>query len=98
MPTLSHLKRSQRQDLVEAIRKHGGIQRLATKLGMWRQSKRKPKGYWNNFAIVRAEISVFVSHDNIYCLGLLMERYLVASLWDSWCDAFWSRVETSSSK
>ncbi|GJQ13512.1 hypothetical protein GpartN1_g5303.t1 [Galdieria partita] len=60
IPTLSYLKRNQRQDLIEAIRKHGGVQRVAAKLCMMRQSKRKPKGYWNDFAVVRAEISVFL--------------------------------------
>ncbi|EME28833.1 hypothetical protein Gasu_37230 isoform 1 [Galdieria sulphuraria] len=60
IPTLSNLKRNQRQDLVEAIRKHGGVQTVAAKLYMLRQSKRKAKGYWNDFAILRAEISVFL--------------------------------------
>jgi hypothetical protein len=71
VPTLSQLKKMQRQDLIEAIRKHGGIQLVASKLGIYRQSKRKPKGYWSNFAVLRGELSVFVSSN---AFSLLCEK------------------------
>eukprot|EP00871_Galdieria_phlegrea_P005969 jgi/Galph1/85/GphlegSOOS_G4871.1 len=57
-PTQTDLKTNGRQDLLEAIRKHGGMHLVASKLGF--ELKRKPKGYWKDFLSLRAEISVFI--------------------------------------
>ncbi|MBI3244098.1 MAG: hypothetical protein HYZ49_17585 [Chloroflexi bacterium] len=59
MPTARELTISGRDDLANAIRKHGGIPVVAERLGL--EQTNKPTGYWSDFANVERELLTFIT-------------------------------------
>ena len=58
MPTASALRAADRPDLLEAVRRHGGITAVAARLG-WRL-ERSPKGRWASPAVTAREVRAFL--------------------------------------
>jgi hypothetical protein len=60
MPTSMTVVRSGRRDLAAAIRRHGGWDAIARRLNLRPASPKRPKGYWNTFRNVEAELLLYV--------------------------------------
>ena len=60
MPLKSDFIRAERSDLTHAVRKHGGFDEVAKRLGLARPEARKSSGYWADFTNVENEIHSFI--------------------------------------
>lgn len=58
MPTIAVLRAADRPDLLEAVRRHGGVTAVAARLG-WRL-ERSPKGRWASPAVTAREVRAFL--------------------------------------
>ena len=61
MPTTPELANAHRHDLLHAIHQHCGFAAVAAKMGVLLHLKRKPDGYWTDFANLEREIWDFIS-------------------------------------
>lgn len=53
-PTFDYLRSIDKAELISVINRHGGVSKVAKKLGY--PTAQKSKGYWNDFTNVRAEL------------------------------------------
>jgi hypothetical protein len=60
MPTAATLSRDKRNDLVNAMRHHGGLPAVAQKFGLKMSYKKKPLGYWNDFKNVERGLQRYI--------------------------------------
>lgn len=60
MPTARELRSIGRRDLDNAITKTGGYRRVAELLGLASSSNSRPRGYWNDFKNLQAEMRGFL--------------------------------------
>ncbi|MEW5858037.1 MAG: hypothetical protein AB1861_11740, partial [Cyanobacteriota bacterium] len=60
MPIQEELKKAGRNDLTNAIRKHGGYRSVAERLGLELAYTAKPPRYWDDFAHLERELLEFI--------------------------------------
>lgn len=58
MPTSYMLTKAGQSSLANAISTHGGVQKVGERIGM--VNRKKPNGYWDDFATLRRELLMFV--------------------------------------
>ncbi len=63
-PRVRELAQAKRHDLLHAMRIHGGLIEVsnAAGLGPKEDDARRPRGYWQDFSVVRAELREFTAH------------------------------------
>ncbi len=61
MPSPFELNEVGCTNLVNAIKKHGGVAVVAERLGLRRTQSNKPAGYWKNFAHIKEALRAFIS-------------------------------------
>ncbi len=65
MPTIPELRAAERADLINAIKKHGGMKAVTKRLGLSRSDAYKPSDYWDVFANVEQELGAFIAEHGI---------------------------------
>ncbi len=60
MPTLKELREHRRSDIVEGIKQHGGVRKVAQRLGLKSRSQKRESGYWKDWARVEREVLKFM--------------------------------------
>jgi hypothetical protein len=60
MPTTKQLRQHHRVALISAIRRHGGLRAVASRLQLSRPGAAKPSGYWQNDENLKREIEDFL--------------------------------------
>lgn len=65
LPAPSFLRSIGRRDIDTAISNMGGYHKVADMLGFTTSSSRKPQGYWNDIENLKAELSNFLSAQNV---------------------------------
>lgn len=63
MPTLKELRSAQRSDIVEGIKRHGGVMLVADRLGLASRSQKRPDGYWKQWDRVEHAVLEFMTSD-----------------------------------
>jgi Hypothetical methyltransferase/SNF2-related domain len=60
MPTAAQLENAGYGNLLHGIAKHGGLTRVAQRLGLQLSSTAKPDGHWNDFAHIEQELIRYI--------------------------------------
>lgn len=61
MPTQMELRNHSRHDLINALRRHGGVEAVARRAALSIRTGRRPRGHWTDRAVLLAELGAYTA-------------------------------------